>query len=74
MRESPDAKSVDVPTGSLAGFHEFLTDRYRLIWRFSDQDEVWERKPESAMLGNADYATPTRENPLASTCFPTIVD
>jgi hypothetical protein len=36
---------------SLAVFREFLVDRYRPIWRFSDQDEVWERKPESPMPG-----------------------
>lgn len=25
-------------------FHQFLVDRYRLIRRFSDRDEIWERK------------------------------
>jgi hypothetical protein len=42
---------LQAPAYSLAEFYHFLVDRYRLVWRFSDQDEIWERKPESAMPG-----------------------
>jgi hypothetical protein len=44
---------LESPAYSLGEFYDFLVDRYRLIWRFSDQDEIWERKPESAMPGKA---------------------
>ena len=31
---------------SLATFHEYLMDRYQPVWKFADQDEVWQRRPE----------------------------
>jgi hypothetical protein len=34
---------LDSPEFSLAPFREFLEKRYRRIWTFSDQDEVWEK-------------------------------
>jgi hypothetical protein len=42
---------LESPARSLPVFHEFLLDRYRLILRFSDRDELWERKPEAAVPG-----------------------
>jgi hypothetical protein len=39
---------LESPAYSLAVFHAFLVDYYQPIWRFSDQDEIWERKPETA--------------------------
>jgi hypothetical protein len=29
-----------------AAFHDFLVRHYRLVWKFSDEDEIWERKPD----------------------------
>ena len=54
---------LESPASYLPMFHKFLVDRYRLIWRFSDQDEVWERRPQSAMLGNTGNATRAWDNP-----------
>jgi hypothetical protein len=35
---------VETPVSSQPWFHEYLVNRYRLVWKFSDRDEVWERK------------------------------
>jgi hypothetical protein len=37
---------LESPPYSLATFHEYLVNRYRPVWRFADQDEIWERQPE----------------------------
>jgi hypothetical protein len=36
---------LDAPGFSLAPLREFMEKRYRRIWIFPDQDEVWERTP-----------------------------
>jgi hypothetical protein len=70
---SPGAESVDLPPRSLTGLQQYLTDHYRLIWRFSDQDEVWKRNAEDAASENVKYVTPTPADAPASRCFPTIL-
>jgi hypothetical protein len=39
---------VESPAYSQPAFRAFLMNRYRLIWRFSDRDEVWQRKTAAA--------------------------
>jgi hypothetical protein len=39
---------VESPALSLPAFRAFLMNRYRLIWRFSDGDEVWQREKGAA--------------------------
>ena len=40
---------VETPAYSAPSFHEYLLDHYRLVWRFSDRDEIWERKPSATV-------------------------
>jgi hypothetical protein len=35
---------LESPSYALAPFRQFLMDHYRPVWRFSDQDEIWELK------------------------------
>jgi hypothetical protein len=39
---------VESPAYALPAFRAFLMNRYRLIWRFSDRDEVWQRETAAA--------------------------
>jgi hypothetical protein len=39
---------LDAPASGLGLFRNFLERHYRLVWTFSDQDQVWERKPEGS--------------------------
>ena len=40
---------VESPPDSLPEFRAFLVSRYRLIWRFSDGSEVWQRNSEATV-------------------------
>ncbi len=39
---------LDTPASGLGLFRDFLERHYRLVWTFSDQDQVWERKAEDS--------------------------
>jgi len=39
---------VESPAYTVPAFREFLVTRYRLIWKFPDGDEVWQREPRAA--------------------------
>ena len=55
---SPRMESLD---DSPAVFREYLRGRYRQIWRFSDQDEIWERRPEGDPSTSQRHASQARE-------------
>jgi hypothetical protein len=40
---------VEPANYSVPAFREYLATRYRLVWRFSDLDEVWERRPRTSV-------------------------
>jgi hypothetical protein len=60
---------VESPAHTVPAFREFLVNRYRLIRRFPDGDEVWQREPRgehSAMSPHGDRATKTDRDPAAA--------
>jgi hypothetical protein len=48
LEEEPVEFIVESPAYSVPAFREFLVNRYQLVWRFSDRDEVWQRNPAAA--------------------------
>jgi hypothetical protein len=55
LEEKPVKFIVETPVHSVPSFHEYLVDRYRMVWRFSDRDEVWERKPRATAPNNQQF-------------------
>jgi hypothetical protein len=40
---------IEPATDSAPALRQYLAARYRLVWRFSDLDEVWERRPSTSV-------------------------